>query len=217
VTTEAVDVPESWPVHATEDVWSGRAPFSVRRDTISAPRRPEERFDRLVVQHPGAVVVLAVDRQERALVLHQYRHPARMRFVELPAGLLDLEGEDPLVAAQRELREEALLMAEEWTHLLTSYPSPGLSGERIETYLATGLTAAPDRGADFEPAHEEADMTLSWVPVEELVTGVLERRLTDGPLALAVTTYAMTRGRHQDHSRDPRRDPSRPPGHSGDS
>jgi ADP-ribose pyrophosphatase len=189
---ELSDSPESWPVHATEEIWRGSAPFSVRRDQISAPNLPEETFGRLVLEHPGAVVVLAVDDQDRALVLQQYRHPPGIRFVELPAGLLDVEDEDPLPAAKRELWEEGLLVADTWSHLLTTYPSPGLSSERIEIYLAQDVTAVTDRG-DFEPAHEEADMTVSWVPVADLVDGVLAGRLTDGPLAHAVLTYTLSR------------------------
>lgn len=188
--TEPADRPESWPVHDSTEVWAGAAPFSVRRDQISVPGHPEEKFGRLVLDHPGAAVVLAVDDQERALVLHQYRHPAGMRFVELPAGLLDEPDEDPLDAARRELHEEGMLVAETWTHLLGCYPSPGLSSERIEIYLARDVTPAPDRGA-FEPAHEEAEMTSSWVPVADLVRGVLDGRLTDGPLALAVLAYTF--------------------------
>lgn len=198
--TAAEDRPEEWPVHEVEDIWSGPAPFSVRRDLISLPDRPDERFGRLVLEHPGAVVVLAVDDDERALVLHQYRHPTSMRFVELPAGLLDKPGEDPELAARRELQEEALLLAETWTHLLTTYPSPGLSSERIDIYLATGLSAAPDRGGDFEPHHEEADMTVSWVQVSELLDGFLAGRLTDGPLGHAVMAYTLA-GRAADTSR----------------
>ena len=72
------DEPQSWPVHEVEHIWQGAAPFSVRRDIISAPGKPEETFGRLVLEHPGAVVILAVDEQERVLVLHQYRHPASM-------------------------------------------------------------------------------------------------------------------------------------------
>jgi ADP-ribose pyrophosphatase len=184
------DVPESWPVHEVERIWEGAAPFSVRRDMISVPGRPEERFGRLVMEHPGAVVILAVDDQERALVLMQYRHPARMRFVELPAGLLDVEGEDPLVAARRELREEGLVLAEQWRHLFTTYSSPGLSSERISYYVATGLSPAPDRDG-FEPEHEELDMTLDWVPVSELLDGVRDGRVTDGPTAQAVLAYTL--------------------------
>lgn len=177
-------------MHEVEHIWKGAAPFSVRRDIISAPGRPEERFGRLVFDHPGAVVVLAVDEEKRALVLHQYRHPALMRFVELPAGLLDVENEDPLVAAKRELQEEGLVHAERWTHLFSSYSSPGVLSEKIVYYLAEGLTAAADRGG-FEPEHEELDMTLEWVPVEDLVTGVREGRITDGPTIQAVLGYTL--------------------------
>jgi 8-oxo-dGDP phosphatase len=188
------DVPEQWSVHEVQDIWSGPAPFSVRRDVISAPDRPDETFGRVVLEHPGAVVILAIDEDDRALVLRQYRHPARMRFVELPAGLLDVEGEDPVAAARRELHEEGLVTADRWTHLLTTYPSPGLSSEKIEIYLAETLTPAPDRG-QFEPEHEEADMTLSWVPVSDLLEAVLQGQLTDGPLAQAVMAYTLRGGR----------------------
>ena len=157
---------------------------------VTSPDGSEE-FTRVVVEHPGAVVVLAVDEQERALVLRQYRHPARTRFVELPAGLLDKPGEDPLVAAERELLEEGALEAEEWSHLSTVHSSPGFSDERIEIYLARGLREVPGRGG-FVLEHEEADMTLHWVPVAELVEAALARRITDGPGLVALLTYALT-------------------------
>jgi len=153
-----------------------------------------------VLEHPGAVVILAVDEQERAFVVRQYRHPVGHRLVELPAGLLDVPGEDPRVAAERELREEAQLVAEEWTHLLSTYSSPGLSSEQIHVYLARGLGEAPDRGADFELHHEEADMTSEWVPVADLLDGFLAGRLANGPLGHAVLTYVMG-----GHAADPSR------------
>jgi len=159
---------------------------------VSTPGDPQTTFGRVVVEHPGAVVVLAVDERERAVVLHQYRHPAAMRFVELPAGLLDVEGEDPQVAAERELREEALVLAERWTHLVTTHSSPGFSSERIAYFLAEGLSAAPDRGG-FEPEHEEADMTLSWVPVDDLLEGVRAGRVSDGPTVTALLAYRLLR------------------------
>jgi len=187
---DVADRPESWPVHDVEQIWQGPAPFSVRRDLISAPGRPEEHFGRLVLEHPGAVVVLALDERERALVLHQYRHPARRRFVELPAGLLDVKGEDPLAAARRELQEEALLLAGRWDHLFTTWSSPGLSSETIAYYVARDLSAAADRGG-FEPEHEEADMTLAWVPLDDLVEGVRDGRVGDGPTAAAVLGYRL--------------------------
>jgi 8-oxo-dGTP pyrophosphatase MutT (NUDIX family) len=153
----------------------------------------DETMTRVVVEHPGAVVVLAVDEEERALVLRQYRHPARTRFVELPAGLLDNAGEDPLVAAKRELLEEGALEAEEWSHLTTIHSSPGFSDELIEVYLARGLRSVPDRGG-FVLEHEEADMTLHWAPVAELLEAALARRWTDGPGLVAILTYALTHG-----------------------
>ncbi|MGZ4437681.1 MAG: NUDIX domain-containing protein [Nocardioides sp.] len=190
---ELRDIPESWPVRGVERIWDGNAPFAVRRDTLSAPGE-EETFPRVVVEHPGAVVVLALDEQQRALVLTQYRHPIGMRLVELPAGLLDKAGEDPREAAERELREEALLLAEHWTELLSTYSTPGIIEEKITYFLAEGLSEAPDRDG-FVPAHEEAHMTTDWVPVDDLLRGVLARELTDGPLAQAVMAYALTRGR----------------------
>src|SRR5689334_13513385 len=86
--SDLVDEPQGWPVHGSEDVWRGSAPFAVRRDEVTLPAGGE-RFGRVVVEHPGAVVVLALDEDDRALVLKQYRHPIGMRMVELPAGLLD--------------------------------------------------------------------------------------------------------------------------------
>lgn len=194
------DTAEQWPVHEIERIWQGSAPFSVRQDVISHPSDPEEQFGRLVLEHPGAVVILAVDEQERAFVVRQYRHPVGHRLVELPAGLLDVTGEDPQVAAERELREEAQLVAEEWTHLLSTYSSPGLSSEQIHVYLARGLGEAPDRGADFELHHEEADMTSEWVPVADLLDGFMAGRLANGPLGHAVLTYVMG-----GHAADPSR------------
>jgi len=182
------DEPQQWPVRSSSDVWRGDAPFAVRMDQVAMPDGSAE-FGRLVVEHPGAVVVLAVDESERVLVLRQYRHAAATRFVELPAGLLDVPGEDPLVAAKRELLEEGAVEADEWTLLSSLWATPGLSEERVHTYLARGLRADPDRGG-FEPVHEEADMTVHWVPMSELLDGVLSGRLSDTPLAVAVLWYA---------------------------
>ncbi len=193
--SDLVDEAQTWPVHGSEDLWRGSAPFAVRRDQISLPG-DGERFGRVVVEHPGAVVVLALDDHDRALVLRQYRHPIGMRMVELPAGLLDSPDEEPLVAAQRELLEEAGLEAGDWKHLSSMHTSPGISSELIEIYLAQGLRPVADRGG-FAPQHEEADMTAHWVPFGDLLDAVLQRRLTDGPLAVAVLAHAVLVSRHQ--------------------
>lgn len=183
------DQSERWPVRSSVDVLRGGAPFAVRRDEVSVPGS-EETFSRVVIEHPGAVIILAVDDDERALVLKQYRHAVQSRLVELPAGLLDVPGEDPLVTARRELLEEAGLEAEEWEHLSSLHSSPGFTDECIHTYLARGLRDVPDRGG-FQLEHEEADMTVHWVPVAELLDGVLSGRVTDAPLAIAVLAYTL--------------------------
>lgn len=186
------DTAEAWPVVASEDIYRGAAPFAVRSDRLHHPDDgPEASFARVVVEHPGAAVVLAVDDEERVLVVVQYRHPAGMRFVELPAGLLDQPGEDPEEAARRELLEETGYEASRWTHLGSTWSSPGIIGELIHLYLAQGLGPA-DRG-DFAPDHEEADMQLLWMPLSEMVDGILAGRITDAPLVNAVL-LARARG-----------------------
>jgi 8-oxo-dGDP phosphatase len=190
-TSGVADRPESWPVRSSRDLFRDDWVMALRSDSVSRPGHEQEEFRRLVLEHPGAVIVLAVDSEDRVLVLEQYRHAARRRFVELPAGLRDVVDEDPLTTAQRELLEEGELRASTWRHLLTTHPSPGISSERIDIFLAQDLTPAA-RG-DFELVHEEAEMTRSWVPLDELVDAVLAGRVTQGPLGLAVLAYAFPR------------------------
>jgi ADP-ribose pyrophosphatase len=180
---ELKDVTESWPVVATEDLYRADWVMALRLDTLHAPG-DDRRFGRLVLEHPGAVIVLAVDDRRRAYCLWQYRHPARRRFVELPAGLLDADGESPEETARRELREEAGLEAADWTLLATTWSSPGISGEVMHFFLARGLGAVENDV--FERTHEEADMSGDWVPVDDLRAAVLEGRVADGPLVQAL-------------------------------
>ena len=190
--TELGDVAESWPVVRSEDLHRDDWVVALRADYVTSPSHPDgEPFRRLVLEHPGAAVVLAVDDDEQVVCVSQYRHPAQRRFVELPAGLCDTDGEDPLEVAKRELQEEALLSAEDWTHLRSTYSSPGISAERIHYYLARGLRDA-SRG-DFELEHEEADMHVFRVPFADLLAAVMDGRVTDAPVIIAVLT-AHARG-----------------------
>ena len=183
------DQPEAWPVVSSTDLYRDDWVVALRKDAIRRPDRPEdEPFSRLVMEHPGAVIVLAVDEQERVLCLRQYRQPAQRRFIELPAGLIDGGEEDPLQVAQRELREEAAMQAREWTKLSSTYSSPGISAEVMHFYLARDLRPA-ERGT-FVLEHEEADMELFWAPYDDVLTAVLEGRLGDGPLVIAVLLAA---------------------------
>ena len=191
-TTPLTDEPEAWPVASSTDLHRDDWVVALRSDRIQRPGHLEEEpFRRLVLEHPGAVVILALDEQERVLCVRQYRHAAQRRFVELPAGLCDVDGEDPVEVARRELAEEAQLEATEWTHLASTYSSPGISNELMHFYLARGLGAA-DRG-DFVPEHEEAEMETFWVPYDELRAAVVDGRVTDAPVVLAVL-LAQARG-----------------------
>jgi 8-oxo-dGTP pyrophosphatase MutT (NUDIX family) len=186
------DEHESWPVDDTTDLHRDDWVMALRSDRIRRPGHPgEEPFARLVLEHPGASIVLAVDEQERVFCLRQYRHPVRRRLVELPAGLLDQGDEDPLEVAKRELVEEAALEAGEWTHLASTYSSPGIIAEVQHFYLARDLSPA-DRG-DFELQHEEADMETFWAPYDELLAAALDGRVQDAPLVLALLA-AQARG-----------------------
>lgn len=182
------DRSESWPVESSTDLHRDHWVVALRADLVRRPGHPEEEpFRRLVVEHPGAAIILALDDEDRVFCLQQYRHPARLSFVELPAGLCDVPGEDPLAVAQRELREEGSLEAASWTHLSSTFSSPGISAERMHIYLARGL-AVVDRG-EFVPQHEEAEMETFWVPLDELRAAVLDGRVADAPVVLAVLMY----------------------------
>ncbi|KRB73801.1 NUDIX hydrolase [Nocardioides sp. Root190] len=188
------DVPESWPVESSTDVHRDSWVLALRSDRVRRPGdHGEEPFRRLVVEHPGAAVVLAIDDQDRALCIRQYRHAAQHRLVELPAGVCDHDGEDPEQVARRELREEAALQAERWTHVLSTYSSPGYSAERIHYFLAEGLSPA-DRG-DFVLEHEEAELEEVWVPFAELVEAVLSGAIADGPVVQVVLACHVLRER----------------------
>lgn len=175
-------------VVATEVVFEGKV-WDIRRDTF---RLDGHDITREYVDHTGAVAVLALDERDRVLLIKQYRHPVRSRDWELPAGLLDEDGESPLDAAKRELAEEADLVAETW-HLLSEFmTSPGGSNEVIRVYLARGVSAAPDV---FARTEEEAGIELRWVPLDEAVDAVLARHLQNAILEIAILSAAAGRAR----------------------
>lgn len=193
VETEPADRAASWPVLSTRDIHRDDWVVAVREDVVTRPAHPDDHFARLCVEHAGAVIVLAVDDQERVLCLRQYRHASRHEFVELPAGLRDAGDEPPVETAKRELREEAELAATSWLQLLSTFPSAGITDEVHEIFLARGLSHVP-RG-DFEMKHEEAEMETFWVPMADLLDAVLDGRVRQGPLAQAVLAYDVLRRR----------------------
>lgn len=189
---DVADSPEAWPVLESTDLHRDSWVVALRADTISRPGAPEEEpFTRLVLEHPGAAVVLAIDDDERVLLLRQYRHAAQRRLVEVPAGLLDQGGEDPEQVARRELAEETGYEAGEWHHLTSVLSSPGISAEVMHLYLARDLREV-GRG-EFVLEHEEADMETFWAPFDELLDAVVSGAVADAPLVIAVL-LAQARG-----------------------
>jgi 8-oxo-dGTP pyrophosphatase MutT (NUDIX family) len=183
--TESVhDTPEQWPVVDRETVFDGSLVVSVRRDTVT-PVAGGEPFVRDVVEHPGAVGVIALDEQNRVLVVHQYRHPVGHRLVEAPAGLLDMPGEAYHVAAARELYEEGHVRARDWRVLVDYFTSPGMTNETLRVYLARGIETVPE-DERHSGSDEEADMPVAWVPLDELVQRVLSGRLHNPTLCVGV-------------------------------
>ncbi|PJJ53368.1 ADP-ribose pyrophosphatase [Mumia flava] len=187
-TERLADRSESWEVASTERPY--RSGFvDVEVDQVATPQGGT--ISRTTVRHHGAVGVVVLDDEGRVLMLEQYRHPVRARLLELPAGLTDVDGEQPVETAARELAEEADLVADSWEPLVVLRSSPGFTDEQVQVFLARGLSPVPpeERTARHD---EEADMSAVWVPLEVAVTAVLERRVTNS-LAVAGLLAAAVR------------------------
>jgi ADP-ribose pyrophosphatase len=158
------------------------AVWSVRSDTVDLDGQPVVRD---VVAHPGAVGIIALDDDDRVLLLRQYRHPVGRFLFEPPAGLLDLAGEDPAVTARRELREEAGLEARDW-HVLVDYlNSPGGTSETFRCYLARGLGVLPG-GRERTGEAEERHLPQAWVGLDGARDLVLSGALQNPTAVLGV-------------------------------
>ena len=180
------DVPDPAPVSASELAFHGKV-WDIRRDTFAFGGHDVVRE---YVDHTGAVAVLAMDAEGRVLLINQYRHPIGEREWELPAGLLDIAGEPPLAAAQRELAEEVDLAASDWSQLLTFHTSPGGSNEVLHVFAAEELSATPT----FARTEEEAEIVVRWAPLQEVVDAVLAGRLRNSILIVAVLAAHARRG-----------------------
>jgi 8-oxo-dGTP pyrophosphatase MutT (NUDIX family) len=191
------DEPVDVAVSSSTREFEGRV-WDIRRETFTIAGSEVVRD---FVDHTGAVAVLVMDERDRVLLIQQYRHPVRTRDWELPAGLLDMAGENSLAAAQRELAEEADLVAERWDVLSDIMVSPGGSSEVIRIFLARGVSAT---GEPFERTEEEAEIELRWVDLDEAVEAVLERRVQNSILCVAVLAAHAARRRGWDTLGDPR-------------
>lgn len=162
-----MSAPHEFAVSGSDTVYVGRI-LALRRDEVVMP--DGRAAVREVVEHPGAVAVVALDGDGSVVMVDQYRHPVGRRLRELPAGLLDAAGEDPLTTAQRELVEETGCAARDWSLLVDVVPSPGLSDESVRVFLACGLHEV---GRPAGPGDEEADLVVVRVALDDAVRQVL--------------------------------------------
>lgn len=154
--------------------------FSVTEEVAIAPDGFE--IKRNIIHHPGSAVMMAMDDRKRVLLVRQFRLPARQYLWELPAGKLD-EGETPLQAAKRELKEETGYRAKTWKKLAGYYPSPGFLAEKMTVYLATDLT-----DGEATPMEDER-IEKRWHSGREIDTLIREGRLHDGKTLIGYLTW----------------------------
>ncbi len=153
--------------------------FSVREETFR--HEDGEESTREIVRHQGAVGMVAHDGERIYLVRQPREAIDTPDLLELPAGKLDVEGEEPLAAAKRELAEEIGKAAEHWEHLHSFYTSPGFTDEQCHVYLATGLS---DEHADTDE-HERIDIeTRPLSELDPLIDEVRDSKTLIGLLEL---------------------------------
>ncbi len=142
---------------------------------------------REIVAHPGAVGIVALDDDGQVVLVNQYRTPIRARLDELPAGLLDVDGESALGAAQRELAEEASLAADDWAVLVDLHTSPGMTDEAIRIFLARDLRPNEE---GFTAEHEELTLTVSREPLVDAARRALAGEITNAPAVAGILAAA---------------------------
>jgi 8-oxo-dGDP phosphatase len=157
----------SFETVASKEIYRGHV-LALRADEVAMPNGRIAR--REVVEHYGAVAVVALDDADRLVLIHQYRHPLGRRLWELPAGLLDEPGEPPELAAARELTEETGVTAGRWEVLVDVAASPGFTDEMVRVFLATDLVDV-ERPPAF--GDEEADLVVHRFDLAEALRMVL--------------------------------------------
>jgi 8-oxo-dGDP phosphatase len=166
------DAPQSIPVLSREMVYDG-AIWDVVRETFAYNG---EVLSRDFIDHTGAVAVVALTESNEVMMIRQYRHAIRTLNWEIPAGLLDMEGEDPLECGKRELAEEADLEADDWSFLMTLNTTPGGSNEFIHIYIARGLRPLEH---SYVREGEEADLETRFVPLDDAIEAIMQGKITN--------------------------------------
>jgi 8-oxo-dGDP phosphatase len=192
-TPATVDRPASpdgeFRVVSSREVYRGRV-LALRVDEV---RMPDGRVAvREVVEHMGAVAVVALDDAGRVVLIRQYRHATGEYLVELPAGLLDVAGEPAVQTARRELFEEAALRAGTWHTLVDLRSSPGMTDEAVRVYLARDLSEVPE-AERYAGRDEETDLGAHRVPLDDAVRAVLAGQVENAIAVAGLLAAARVR------------------------
>lgn len=163
---------------ASERIFTGRV-ISLKVDDVTLPNG--EVGKREIVNHPGAVAVIAVTADNKLLVVEQYRKALERSIIEIPAGKLE-PGEEPVVTARRELEEETGYSCGELTYIQTFATSPGFADEVIHLYLARDLTLLKNAA----PLDEDEFVELMAITIEEAEQMMADGRIFDAKTAFAV-------------------------------
>jgi ADP-ribose pyrophosphatase len=170
-----VTSPHEFAVSSSDTLHVGRV-VALRLDQVMMPGG--RTAEREVVEHPGSVAILPLHDDDSVVMIDQYRHPVGRRIRELPAGLLDAPGEDPVTTARRELVEEVGYTARDWSVLVDVVASPGFSDEAVRVFLARGLTEVGRPTGDDD---EETDLQVVRLPMAEAVRQVLAGEIVSAP------------------------------------
>ena len=151
---------------------------------------------REVIEHPGAVAIVALDERRAGPADQAVPPPGRQACSgRYRLGCAMCAGEPPLATAQRELLEEAGYLAADWQVLADFFTSPGITSERLRVFLARGLTRVPDAEREYVPDHEEAHLTVEWAPLDVVVSRFLAGDLHNGVMMVGVLAAYGRRGR----------------------
>lgn len=163
----------------SEEVYKGKI-ITIKRDTLT--RGDGKNFVRETAVSSDAVAVVAIDEQGRILLIRQYRHPMGRPVWEIPAGKMDVDGEQPEETAIRELQEETDTTAESVELLTLFLNSAGWTNEKTYVYLAKGLRDVPE----FQRENEEADIEKKWVSLEDAYEMVITGELDDAKTVIGI-------------------------------
>ncbi|CFX50640.1 NUDIX hydrolase domain [Syntrophomonas zehnderi OL-4] len=164
----------------SQEIFRGRI-VNLRVDTVLLP--DQRQSTREVIEHVPAVAIVALDEKGDIVLVRQFRKPVEEVLLEIPAGLMDA-GEEPLISAQRELREETGLTASHWEKILSYYSTPGFTNECLHLYLATGLSPG-----EVEPDEDEFVEIVS-MPLEKAYDLIFKGQIKDGKSIIGIQ-YAM--------------------------